>query len=473
MKYGSRTLFFLVLLALAFKGYSQDTLSSVSSRLYISEIVIKGNKVTRKSVITREMMFSEGDSILKMELIPALQKSRENLLNTSLFNFVTMDVEHHPGNRIDVLINVTERWYIWPVPILEHADRNFSAFLENWDWSRINYGAWLKWENFRGRRELLTGKVRLGYKEQYALGYSKPNLGKDQQHGIDFGFNFDRQHEIIYGSFENRPLNRKIDPGYAFTQENAYFTYTYRKKIYATHTVKFEYFNFWASDSIIMLNPNYYGNGNQRMNFFMLTYNFQYDNRDSKIYPLEGFAFKGRVEKIGLGIIQDFPYSNWWFTGSILYHHELLPRLYFATANKAKYSVLKELPYFHQKALGYNEYMSGYEYYVIDGTDYIITKQILKYMLVKQRTAQIPFINFEQFTKLHYSIFLNVFMDQGYVYNQNPDPGNLMANQLQYSFGVGLDFVTYYDQVLRLEYSVNRLGIGGFYVHMETPFRRW
>ncbi len=463
----------LSFLAVFFNCKGQEVTTDTGNKLYISAIVIEGNRVTKRNIILREMMFSEGDSVLKEDLLSLLQRSRENLLNTSLFNFVTMDARHYPGNRIDVLISVTERWYIWPVPILEHADRNFSAFLENWDWSRINYGAWLKWENFRGRRELLTGKARLGYKEQYALGYSKPNLGKYQQHGIDIGFNFDRQHEIIYGSFENRPLNYKEDPSYAFSQENVYFTYTFRKKIYTIHTIKFEYFNFWASDSVLILNPNYYGNGNKTMNFFMLTYNFQYDNRDSKIYPLEGIAFKGRIEKPGLGIIRDFEYPNWWFTAAILYHHELLPRLYFATANKGKYSVRKDVPYFHQKALGYNEYMSGYEYYVIDGSDYFITKQILKYKLVKQRTAQIPFINFEQFTKLHYSIFINLFADQGYVYNQDPEPGNLMANQLQYSCGIGLDFVTYYDQVLRLEYSVNRFGKGGFYVHMETPFRRW
>ncbi|MFZ5939147.1 MAG: POTRA domain-containing protein [Bacteroidota bacterium] len=464
----------LFLLIIPFRSFGQEgTRGQDSDRLYVASIVIEGNRVTKKSVITREMMVAEGDSVKKSELISLLQKSRENLLNTSLFNFVTMDARHYPGNRIDVLVTVTERWYIWPVPILEHADRNFSEFLHNWDWSRINYGAWLKWENFRGRRELLTGKVRLGYKEQYSLGYSKPNLGKYQQHGIDFGFNFDRQHEIIYGSQDNSPLNHKEDPGYAFSQENVYFTYTFRKKIYTVHTVKFEYFNFWAADTIIRLNPNYFGNGNNRMNFFMLTYNFQFDNRDSKIYPLEGFAFKGRIEKLGLGIIEDFPYPNWWFTSSILYHHQLSPRFFFATANKGKYSVRKDLPYFHQKALGYNEYMSGYEYYVIDGTDYFLSKLIFKYMLVKPRAAKIPFINFEQFTKFHYAIYLNLFGDAGYVYNEAPEPGNLMANKMQYSCGIGLDFVTYYDQVLRIEYSVNRYLNRGFFIHMETPFRRW
>jgi len=473
MRPGLTVLFTLLVLSTAIPLSAQEKATAQSDKLFVNEIVIDGNNVTKKSVITREMMIAEGDSVLKMDLIPLLEKSRENLLNTSLFNFVTMDARHYEGNRIDILVSVTERWYIWPVPILEHADRNFPAFIENRDWSRINYGAWLKWENFRGRRELLTGKARLGYKEQYALSYSKPNLGKLQQHGIDLGFNFDRQHEIIYGTSDNNPMYYKDELAYAFKQDNFYFTYTYRKKIYTSHTLKFEYFDFWATDSVIIKNPDYFGNGNNRMNFFMFTYNVQYDNRDSRMYPLEGIMLKGRIEKVGLGLIDDFAYSNLWLTAAVLYHHELLPRLYFATANKAKYSLRKEVPYFHQKGLGYNEYLSGYESYLIDGTDYVITKQILQYMLIKQHSVKVPFIDFEQFTKFHYSMFIKVFADQGFVYNKNPDPDNLMANQFLYSFGIGLDFVTYYDQVLRLEYSYTKFGEGAFMVDIAVPFSKW
>jgi hypothetical protein len=38
---------------------------------------------------------------------------------------------------------------------------------------------------------------------------------------------------------------------------------------------------------------------------------------------------------------------------------------------------------------------------------------------------------------------------------------------------VGLDFVTYYDQVFRLDFAINRYGEYGFFFHIETPFYRW
>jgi len=36
------------------------------------------------------------------------------------------------------------------------------------------------------------------------------------------------------------------------------------------------------------------------------------------------------------------------------------------------------------------------------------------------------------------------------------------------SIGIGFDLVTYYDKVLRLEYTVNHFGQGGFFVHFES-----
>jgi outer membrane protein assembly factor BamA len=79
----------------------------------------------------------------------------------------------------------------------------------------------------------------------------------------------------------------------------------------------------------------------------------------------------------------------------------------------------------------------------------------------------------EQFNKVHYAVYMNVFADAGYVNNEFPDPTNTMLNNWQFSAGVGLDFVTYYDQVFRIDYAINRYGEHGFFFHIETPFSRW
>ena len=50
---------------------------------------------------------------------------------------------------------------------------------------------------------------------------------------------------------------------------------------------------------------------------------------------------------------------------------------------------------------------------------------------------------------------------------------NSLVNDFLYSTGIGFDLVTYYDQVYRLEFTLNSLGKTGIFLHLETPFRRW
>lgn len=394
-------------------------------------------------------------------------------MNTALFNFVSFDANHFPGNQIDIVIVVVERWYIWPVPIIELADRNLSTFLKNKEWDRINYGMWLKWNNFRGRREMLTGKIRLGYKEEYAMKYEVPNLGKKQQHGISPGFTINRQREIAYKTEYNKPVDYSESSGKSQIRRSAFFTYSYRRKLFITHQARLDYSFTSVSDSIPILNPNYLGDSASHMNFFSLKYTFSHDLRDSKIYPLNGYALRLDAHQQGLGIIKDFPYPYLNLIATFFFHQKLNHRFYFSNATKAKFSTEKSLPYIFKRGLGYNENLSGYEYYVMDGSDYFITKYFLKFELVKPTTKTIKFIKMEQFNKIYYAIYINVFADAGYVYNESPHPTNTMVNEWQFSTGIGIDFVTYYDQVFRIEYAINKYGQGGIFLNLETPFSRW
>lgn len=462
-----------LLLGHALESLAQESFTIDDDKLIVNEVLIEGNKVTKELVILRELVFDIGDTILKMELLPSIQRSKENLLNLALFNFVTFDVTHSPGNRITIHIDVTERWYIWPVPILEYADRNFSEFLKNRDWEKINYGVWLKWNNFRGRNELLTAKIRLGYIKQYALAYSIPNLGKRQRHGIKTGFNVNQQDEVIIATVHNSPEEYKPQEVPAMTRINSFVGYQFRRKLYGTHSTRLEYYDYRVSDSVAIVNPNYLGDGNSHLNYFFFSYEFNYDIRDSKVYPLEGFRVNVKAQQVGLGFIPDFGYPTFRLTGLLMFHQKLHNRIYFYNTTKGRYSSEKYMPYILNRALGYSENLSGYEPYVMDGSDYFISKYNLKFQLVKPTTYTIPFLGIKQFNKIHYAFYFNLFADVGYVNNLFPDPTNTMLNNWQYSAGAGLDFVTYYDQVFRIDFAINRYGEYGFFFHLETPFNRW
>ena len=461
------------LLGHALAVHGQEPLVIRDDRLVVENILIQGNKVTKGPIILRELVFAKGDTILKMELLPAFQKSKENLLNLTIFNFVFFDATHLPGNHINILVTVTERWYIWPVPIVEYAERNFSEFIKNREWDKINYGAFLKWKNFRGRNDVLTGQIRLGYIQDYSLSYTAPNLGKKQQHLVSTGFNMKQQNEVIIATENNQPEEYRPQAKPAQVRLNAFTRYSYRRKHYTSHTFRLEFFDYLVSDSVAIVNPNFMGEGRSHLQFFSASYNFNHDVRDSKIYPLEGFAVKLRAEQLGLGFIPNFPYPNFRLTGILMFHQKLANRIYFYNTTKARYSSEKTMPYALNRGLGYHEFLSGYESYVIDGSDYFISKYNLKIQLIKPTVQTLPLIKMEQFKKVHYALYFNMFVDAGYVNNVFPNPTNTMVNNWQYSAGVGLDLVTYYDQVLRIDYAINRFGEHGLFFHLETPFFRW
>lgn len=471
-----RVLTILALAAFLFltpEVYAQEQLPFFQDQLVVDGFEVSGNKVSKERIIIREMVFAVGDTILKMELIPGLQRSKDNILNTSLFNFVNLDVKHLPENRIIIEIEVTERWYIWPVPILDYVERNFSEFIKHPEWDRLVYGAWLQWRNFRGINDQLNAKVKLGYLNEYALGYDLPNLGKKQQHRLATGVYLNHQNEVNVNTVNNRPVYITPPQNPAQIRGNAFFRYIFRRKFYGIHNLRMDYNHFTVTDLVARVNPNYLGGGMTSTNYFSLLYEFSYDLRDSKVYPLEGFLIKLTAKQTGLNIVSSFPYSFLSLSGVLMYHQKLANRLYFYNTSKGRVTTEKRLPHIFNQALGYAEWLSAYEPYVIDGSDFFITRFNLKVQLVKPRTSTVPFIKMKQFNKIHYAVYLNGFADMGYVNNEFPGPTNTMVNRLQFSGGIGLDLVTYYDQVLRIDFAVNRYGETGFFFHLNTPFHKW
>ncbi|MDD3911565.1 MAG: POTRA domain-containing protein, partial [Bacteroidales bacterium] len=61
-----------------------------AQNIYISDIYISGNSITKDKIILRELPFSRGITISEPDLKDAIEKARQNLMNISLFNYVTI-----------------------------------------------------------------------------------------------------------------------------------------------------------------------------------------------------------------------------------------------------------------------------------------------------------------------------------------------------------------------------------------------
>ena len=67
------------------------------------------------------------------------------------------------------------------------------------------------------------------------------------------------------------------------------------------------------------------------------------------------------------------------------------------------------------------------------------------------------------------SLYLGGHFDCGVVTDKANSSTNSLRNKLIYGYGIGLNMVTFYDKVLRLEYSFNQDFNKGFYIHFEVP----
>ena len=107
----------------------------------VGDIIIEGNKKTKPYIIERELPFKTGDSIYLPDLVKGFEISRQQLINTSLFNEVVISLKSFRGYVVDILIQVKERWYIFPLPYLKPIDRNLNEWAkQGYGLNRVNYG---------------------------------------------------------------------------------------------------------------------------------------------------------------------------------------------------------------------------------------------------------------------------------------------------------------------------------------------
>ena len=431
----------------------------------VANIRIVGNDKTKEFVIHRELTFSIVDTLSYSLIDAELQKSLLNLQNTSLFNFVT--VEHHPvdARYTEVLIVVTERWYVWPFPILEVADPNFNTWLETKNFTRINWGSMIANRNFRGRKEQLGFVFQLGYSKKIGFFYDVPYTEKHQNFGFGAHSSYFQNYEVVYGTNRNkrlftRPTGKSKEEWY-----NALYL-KYRNKIFVSHQLMAVFQDVMVEDSVVINNANYFGDSESRMKSLGLKYVFKDYHRDNASYPLKGYFLQAEFQHNGFSL-----FSNQSFTkieAEVKKFDMIWRDFYWASSAKGKFTFQEFQSYYFQNMLGYNDFVRGYEYYVIDGKYALLLKSNIKYKITSSKKTMLPLVRNPGISNFHYAFYLNAFVDVGFV-GDDYFVNNLLANNTMVGYGVGLDFVTYYDKVIRVDFSTNKLNEVGFFLHFVQP----
>ena len=90
---------------------AQDTAATVQP-LQVMGVTITGSKITKDRIILRELLVQEGDTVDAAAIYDKLERSRQNLMNLSLFNTVTVLPLYLDGRHVMIEVTVNERWTI-------------------------------------------------------------------------------------------------------------------------------------------------------------------------------------------------------------------------------------------------------------------------------------------------------------------------------------------------------------------------
>lgn len=463
--------------------------------IIISNIEIKGNDKTKSRIILRELDFTVGDSLATLpshksfismgtkrislndttsELNHIIRYSRENLINTNLFLTVDLILEQTRDRHYKLKINLQERWYVWALPVITVDAPNINEWLTNKDKDQLNKGIFFGHKNLWGLSHQMWAVAYGGSSTRLGMGYTIPWIGKGEKIGLSTAVDYQSNAVVEYGSVGNERqmlYEKNSSSTLAFKTK-----LTMRPNLYTYTNIKLDVLYKHISDSLYSLSPNFLPDTAQSILTSELYLDYIYDSRNNKSYPLKGQYLKGFVKKTGLGFVtHDVDY---FFYGIDFHFYQTISKkLYVAQMVKAVSSTTDNLSYDYMLNMTSGEnFLRGFDHYALRGEKMYYFRGNVKYELIEPAVRRPKFASPDsKFLNIQYALYFNIFSDAGFVRNyeasHNPALTNInpLNNKGLYSWGAGLDLVSYYNMVIRFEYAFTSENSHGFFIGFKAP----
>lgn len=150
-----------------------------SEVVFIKKIVIKGNKRTTTEIIRERITIDEKQSYTLEDIIDEINRSRNNILSTGLFNDVFFDDVLDEYGNLELYVEVDEKNYFKLIPSgFVYVDKNKVHFHNSLFYEDVN---------FKGNKSKLKTKVSIYDAKGIEFGYSSSQL-KDLWVEINLGY---------------------------------------------------------------------------------------------------------------------------------------------------------------------------------------------------------------------------------------------------------------------------------------------
>jgi outer membrane protein assembly factor BamA len=437
--------------------------SNPKASYVIGEIIITGNKRNKDYIIDRELPFKSGDSVQLPELVKKFEIARQQLVNTRLFIEAIVAIQSVRGYFVDVIIDVKERWYIFPIPYVKPVDRNLSEWAkQGYGSDRLNYGFKFTHYNVSGRNDKLRLWLITGYSKQIQFQYDQPYADKSLKHGYKISFAYVANKEFNYATINNQ--QQFSDSLGGIKNWSGSVEWNYRPGLRTFHTVRLGYTHLSIDKAVLGANPKYYKGSVNNIDLPEISYTLRHFNVDYIPYPLSGWMGEASLTKRGIHSYTDM----WQLAGKLTKATDLGKKWSFSWETKGVLRVPFDQPFYNSMMFGYQDmYLRGLEKYVVDGVAGVMSKQTIRKELFHFNVP--TFISSGAHARIPFKVYAKAYADAGYSHNKVA-PQNSLTNRMLYTTGFGLDVVTFYDFIFRFDYSFNQLGQNGLFLHFKNEF---
>ncbi len=390
----------------------------------VGQIIYIGNELTKYHIIEQEMSLKPGALITHQDL----QYDINRIYSLRLFTKVTIDVVPDSGDIALLSVQVVERWFFYPFPVVGIKDRDFSKYY---------YGLGLAHNNVAGENVRLYGAFALGYDPFVSINYINPQI--DLQNRIFFSL------RAYYTELRNRSLlSLSGAPNFDERRSGGEVTVGKQFSLFTLITMKVEFLNLKVSDNRAgrTLSPN------GRDEFYSLHAAYFYDTRDLKEYAQYGTYLSFGVSKFGL-FEKDVDYQRFGMD-----YRRFIPvgnKIIVAGRIFANIASGGTVPNYGNVFFGYTERIRGHFKTILEGEQIVGSTVEAHLPVITPRYLHFPFIPFEQFRDVRYALNVAVFADAGNTWFRG-DP--IAINRFTSGYGAGLHLLLAYSAVARVEFGV-------------------
>ncbi len=401
-----------------------DNTDSASVRV-IRSVQITGNSVTKPYVILREMSIHPGDTLSNA----SLERNQDRIYNLGLFNKVSI-VHRDSADVTDIVVNIVERWYIWPMPIFSLRSRTVNS---------LSYGLQVVDQNFLGRDERVAASYSTGYDHSAGLTYQTPRVRDNDDVYIRAMYQYRYSHSLDYNS------------DILFEQINRAASFSLGKRIgyYQTlvGTVGYEMWELPDTSLGRTVSPN----GTDR--FIQLGLEYTYDARNIREYATDGWYVNIAALNDGLG--RESTVKNFRLATDVRTYTSLSEKFSLGLRGFGSFVAGGAVPMYHRIFLSSRLGIRGYNQREFTGEELLGASAEMRMPLVAPRFITLNFFDIHQFNTMRFGVYAALFADAGKIWFRSDN-----FNDVPWlaSSGIGLHFLLPYSFILRTELSVNALG---------------